>query len=56
MPKIDFELMSEYGKYRDAIVLPENHNLSDSEMEAIKNDRFEAWKSHISLSLEEPQE
>lgn len=48
MVKIDFEFDSENGKFRDAIVLPDNHGLSDAQIETMKLERFEGWKSAIS--------
>lgn len=42
--KIDFEITDEvYGVFRDAIVLPDDHGLSDAEIEAMKQARFDAW-------------
>lgn len=43
MVKIEFEFDSEYGIYRDAIVLPDNHNLTDGDIEAMKLQRFNGW-------------
>ena len=44
MIKIDFEFDAEpYGVYRDALYLPEDHTLSDAEIEALKQERFDNW-------------
>lgn len=43
MIKIDFEFDSEYGVFRDAIYLPEDHALTDAEIEAMKQQRFDNW-------------
>jgi len=41
--KIDFEFENQYGKFLDSIVLPDNHNLSDEDIEAIKQARINQW-------------
>lgn len=38
--KIDFEFETQYGVFRDAIVLPDDHLLSESDIEAIKLERL----------------
>ncbi len=43
--KIDFELPSDYGPYRDALYLPDDHALSDDEIEAMKQERLTNWLS-----------
>lgn len=43
MIKIDFTFESKYGLFADALLLPEDHGLSDAEIEAIKQQRFDAW-------------
>lgn len=53
MTKIDFEITGEHGTFRDCIVLPENHNISDAEIEAIKQKRYGDWVSVISAVSEE---
>jgi len=49
MIKIDFEKTSEDGLliYRDAIHLPEDHGLTDDDIEAIKQLRFDRWYSAV---------
>ena len=37
--KIDFEFDTAHGKFRDALHLPDNHGLSDAEIEAMKEQR-----------------
>ena len=56
MVKIDFEFDSEHGVYRDAIVLDENHGLSDSQIEEMKQARFDNWKAHIEAASEVTEE
>lgn len=44
MIKIDFEFETEkYGVYRDALYLPEDHQHTDEELEAMKQERFNNW-------------
>lgn len=43
MIKIDFEFQSPYGVFRDALWLPEDHGLSDAELDAMKQKRFDDW-------------
>jgi hypothetical protein len=41
-----------YGSFTDAIYLEENHGLSDAEIDAMKQARFDAWVAHIETSNE----
>lgn len=44
MIKIDFEIQNEkYGVYRDALHLPEDHGMTDAQIEAIKQERYNNW-------------
>lgn len=43
MIKIDFEFDSTYGIFRDALHLPEDHGLTDAEIDAMKQERFNNW-------------
>lgn len=43
MIKIDFEFDSPYGVFRDALHLPDDHGLSDAEIEAMKQQRYDNW-------------
>lgn len=45
--KIDFEFDSKYGVYKDALNLPDDHNLSDAEIEAMKQQRFDRWVAYL---------
>ena len=49
MIKIDFEKTSNDGLliYRDAIHLEDDHNLTDDDIEAIKQLRFNRWYALI---------
>lgn len=43
MIKIDFEFSTTYGAYRDALYLPVDYGLSESEIEAFKQERLNNW-------------
>jgi hypothetical protein len=43
MIKIDFEFESKYGVFRDAIHLPEDHGMSEEQLAAMKQQRFDNW-------------
>jgi hypothetical protein len=47
MVRIEFEKM--YGElvFRDAITLPDDHTLTDDEIEAMKQERFDNWVAII---------
>lgn len=54
--KIDFKFDTAHGKFRDALYLPDNHNLSDSEIEALKEQRRDNWIAVVTApSIEEPE-
>lgn len=41
--KIDFEFQTEYGVFRDALHLPDDHGLTDAELDAMKKQRLDNW-------------
>jgi hypothetical protein len=43
MIKIDFEFETQYGKFGDALHLPDDHGLSDVDIEAMKQQRLATW-------------
>lgn len=43
MIKIDFEYDTNYGVFRDALYLPENHGMSAIEIEQTKQNRLNKW-------------
>lgn len=53
MITIDFEKSDGTNTLRDAIVLPDNHGLSDTEIEAIKQKRFDDWVAIINTPVED---
>ena len=57
MIKIDFTIEKDGLIFSDAIVLPDDHGLSDAEIEAMKQARFDAWHAVVTApSEEEPVE
>ena len=45
---IDFSKTHEtYGTFADAIHLPDDHTLTDADIEAMKQQRFDNWVAHI---------
>lgn len=47
MIKIDFEFETEYGVFRDALHLPDDHAFTDDEVQAMKNERVDNWIAAI---------
>ena len=43
MVKIDFEFDSQYGVFRDALHLPDDHGMTDDEIQAMKQQRLDNW-------------
>jgi hypothetical protein len=41
--KIDFEFQTQYGKFRDALHLPDNHGLSDEQISEMQQERLDNW-------------
>jgi len=44
MIRIEFDMIEDGYAYRDVIVLPENHGLSNEQIETIKAKRFRDWR------------
>lgn len=54
--KIDFEFTTSHGVFRDALHLPDNHGLSDAEIEAMKVQRRDNWIAVVEAPpVEEPE-
>ena len=54
MVKIDFSFPSQHGTFSDALHLPDDHGLSDQQIEAMKQARFDNWVAVITApSVEE---
>ena len=44
MIQIIFEKLHDtYGTFRDALYLPEDHSLTEAEIESMKQQRFDSW-------------
>lgn len=43
MVKIDFEFGTQHGKFADALHLPDDHGLSDADIDAMKQQRLDNW-------------
>lgn len=55
--KIDFEFQTEHGLFRDALHLFDNHNLSEEQLQAMKEQRRDAWIAVVSAPpVEEPEQ
>jgi hypothetical protein len=52
MIKIDFEFDSPYGVFRDALHLPDDHGLSEAQIEALKQERLDNWLAILSMPQE----
>jgi hypothetical protein len=50
MIKIDFEFDSQFGVFRDALHLPEDHGLTDAEIDTMRQQRFDNWLASVSLT------
>ena len=53
MISIDFEITKDGYTFRDAIVLPENHGMTDEQIEQIKQKRFDDWYAIVTAPSEE---
>lgn len=49
---IDFEMTQNGYTLRDALVLPDDHNLTDAEIETMKQERFDNWYTIITTPVE----
>jgi hypothetical protein len=41
--KIDFEFTTNYGKFRDALYLPEGHSFTNEDIMAMQQERLNNW-------------
>ena len=46
--KINFFFDTQYGKFCDALNLPDDHTLTDAEIEAMKQQRLDNWIAVVS--------
>ena len=47
MVKIDFSFSSQYGTFSDALHLPDDHGLTQAEIDAMQQQRFDNWVAVI---------
>jgi len=52
--KIDFEFETAHGIFRDALHLPDNHTLTDVEIQAMKQQRLDNWIAVVTAPAVEP--
>lgn len=52
--KIDFEFTTPHGLFRDALHLPDNHTLTDDEIQAMKQQRVDNWIAVVTAPPVEP--
>jgi hypothetical protein len=45
--KIDFEFTTQYGVFRDALYLDDNHALSEAEINSLKQERLDNWMDAV---------
>jgi len=50
--KIDFSFDTQYGKFADAIVFPDDHTLTDAEIEAMKQQRLDNWIAAVTTPFD----
>jgi hypothetical protein len=57
MIKIDFEFTTKYGVFRDALYLSENHSYTPEQIQAMQQERLDAWIYAVESPLieEEPE-
>jgi hypothetical protein len=53
MQQIIFEYNTQYGTFRDAIYLPDDHTLTDQEIDAMKQERLNNWLNQI-VAMSQP--
>lgn len=51
--KIDFEFDTQYGVFRDALHLADDHTFTDEEIQAMKQERVNNWIAVVSAPAEE---
>ena len=46
--KIDFEFQTEHGVFRDALHLPDDHGMTEAELDVLKQERVDNWIAVVS--------
>lgn len=47
MIKIDFERQTSHGMYRDAITLPDDHQFTQAQIDAMMDERVNNWVAYM---------
>jgi hypothetical protein len=53
MVKIDFEFDTPHGVFRDALHLPDDHGMTDEQIDAMKQQRVDNWIAIVTAPPEE---
>jgi hypothetical protein len=56
MVSIEFEFTKDGMTFKDAIVLEDNHTLSEQDIDAMKQKRFDDWYAVVTAPQEQTQE
>lgn len=51
---LEFEITKNGFTLRDALVLPDNHGFNKTQIEAMKQARFDAWYALVTTPVENP--
>ena len=51
--KIDFSFDTQYGKFADALHLPDDQTYTDAEIEAMKQQRLDNWVAIVTAPSDE---
>lgn len=52
--KIDFEFTTQYGVFRDALYLDDDHQLTTAEIDALKQERLDNWLTLVETPQASP--
>ena len=52
MIQINFEITQDGQTFRDALYLPDDHNLTDVEIQAMQMERFNNWAALVKAASE----
>ena len=55
MIHIEFEIVKDNMTFRDAIILPSDHNYTDEQLEGIKQKRFDDWYAIVIAPQDEEE-
>jgi hypothetical protein len=54
--QIIFSFETQYGRFCDALNLPDDHDFTDEQLEAMKQERLNNWIAVVNPVVETPQE